>query len=128
MEFKIITAILQEEFGLKEVSVKPLYGYANKNYLVDSSQGEFVFKTYPKCDGLKEIVDAENQLLLHLQSKGIQEIPQPIPVVDGTFLKVLTIGEQSNLCRLLTFVEGTFMGDGPLNSNVICALGDYAGQ
>lgn len=128
MEFKIITAILQEEFGLKEVTVKPLYGYDNKNYLVRSSQGKCIFKTYSNYKGLLEVLEAETQLLLHLQSKGIQEVPQPIPFVDGSFLKVLTIGEQSNPCRLLTFVEGTFMGDAPLNSDVICALGYYAGQ
>ena len=33
-----------------------------------------------------------------------------------------------NLYNEFSFVEGTFMGDAPLNSDIICALGHYAGQ
>ena len=117
--------LLQSEFGLSEVSVKVLNGYANKNHLVKCAQGKFIFKTYSDYKNLQEVTNAESKMLLHLHAKGISEIPKPISFEDGSYLKILEIDGQANLCRLLTFVEGAFMGDSPLTNKTIDSLGPY---
>ncbi len=123
-----IATVLKNELGLKEVSFELLNGYANKNYLVSSQSGKFIFKTYSEYQELLEVIAAENQLLLHLESREIAEIPEPIPFVDGAFFKVLEVEGQPKLCRLLSFVEGKFMADTALNSDNVRSLGSFAAQ
>ncbi len=123
-----IRGILEEEFSLKEVTITLLNGYANKNYLVTTLGRKLIFKTYSEYEQLFEITEAENQMLLHLQSKGLSTIPKPIAFEDGSYLKVVTIKGQRSLCRLLTFVEGTFMGDAAMTVDLICSLGHFAAK
>ncbi|MEO0572390.1 MAG: aminotransferase class III-fold pyridoxal phosphate-dependent enzyme [Bacteroidota bacterium] len=123
-----IRRILEKEFSLEGVTVKLLNGYANKNYLVKSSQGKFVFKTYSEYQSLFEVTEAENLMLLHLQSKGLTKIPKPIAFENGSYQKLVTIEGQPNLCRLLTFVEGTFLGDVAMNVDLVRSLGRFAAK
>jgi len=123
-----IIQVLEKEFGLSYTSIVHLNGYANKNHLVTSKEGKFIFKTYVDFLELSEIVEAENELLLHLQIKGIQAVPKPIASMDGSLVKVLDVDGQPTLCRLLTFIEGTFFGEATLNTELVGSLGRYAAQ
>ncbi|RNC92469.1 MAG: aminotransferase class III-fold pyridoxal phosphate-dependent enzyme [Allomuricauda sp.] len=120
-----LNTVLKSEFGLSNCKVKILNGYANKNYLVTAEEGRFIFKTYSDYRRLFEISEAENQLLLHLHAKKIADIPKPIAFNDGSFAKIIDIEGQENLCRLLTFVDGTFMADVPLTNAMVSSLGTY---
>ena len=123
-----IRGILEKEFLLEKVTIKLLNGYANKNYLVKSRDRKFIFKTYSEYQSLFEVTEAENQMLLHLQSKGLRAIPKPIAFGDGSYLKLITIEGQQHLCRLLTFVEGTFMGDAVMDAPMVRSLGSFAAK
>ncbi len=118
--------ILKGHFQLKDIEIKLLSGYDNKNYLVKSDQGTFVFKTYAKPNDFFEIVEAENQMLLHLESKAIEEIPRPIPFSNDEYVQILAIDGEVQLCRLLSFVEGIFMAEFVVNEETIASLGTYA--
>ena len=48
--------------------------------------------------------------------------------MDGSLVKVLDVDGQPTLCRLLTFVEGTFLGDATLNTELVGSLGRYAAK
>lgn len=120
-----ISELLDKVFGLKNCTVNELTGYANKNFLVKSDQGNYIFKTYTNTHELTEEVEAENHMLLHLKAKGIKEIPMPIAFIDGFFQKIVRVDGQDKLCRLLSFVEGTFLGDVELNKDLISSLGSY---
>lgn len=119
-----ILGILEKEFSLKEVTVQLLNGYANKNYLVTSRDRKFIFKTYSNLK-LQESVEAENKMLLHLKSKKVVDIPEPISFASGVFSKLVSLEGHTQLCRLLTFVEGTFLGDVKLNNDLAKSLGTY---
>ncbi|MEM1339680.1 MAG: aminotransferase class III-fold pyridoxal phosphate-dependent enzyme [Bacteroidota bacterium] len=121
-----IATVLEKEFGLQEASFKLLNGYANKNYSVASEKGKFILKTYLESQRLQEVVAAENELLLYLKLHQKAAIPQPLPFVDGSFLKVLEVEGVPRLCRLLSFVSGIFMGDIALNSALVASLGGFA--
>jgi len=103
--------LLQSEFGLKEIDVKRLNGYDNVNYLVNSTTGKYIFKTYNFTDELAEMVHSENETLFFLQTSAPSKYPRPIPFSDGSFVKVLNIEGVEQVCRMLTFLEGEFLGD-----------------
>ena len=43
----MIEKLLAEEYGFEAIEVKNLVGYANKNYLIRTNKGKYIFKTYP---------------------------------------------------------------------------------
>ena len=103
--------LLQSEFGLKENEVKRLNGYDNVNYLVNSSTGKYIFKTYNPTDELYEMIKAENETLLFLQKNNSIKYPKPIQFIDGSLVKILSIDGVEQICRMLTFIEGESLGD-----------------
>jgi len=103
--------LLQSEFELAEIEVKRLNGYDNINYLVYSSTGKYIFKTYNYTDELYEMVKAENETLFYLQKSAQNKYPTPIPFSNGSFVKVLNIEGVDKVCRMLTFLEGEFLGE-----------------
>ena len=119
-----IKEVLTAEFGLADISVILLNGYANANYKVSSHQGSFVFKTYYDLN-LLESVEAESKMLLHLKYNEVGKVPEPVAFSDGSFSKVIELEGQALLCRLLTFVNGKFMGDVPLTLDLVKSLGGY---
>ncbi|NKI31475.1 aminotransferase class III-fold pyridoxal phosphate-dependent enzyme [Croceivirga thetidis] len=120
-----MNAFLKKEFGFSSTNIKTLNGYDNKNYLVDTDQGKFIFKTYTKPANMLEIVSAENEMLLHLKTEGFKEIPEPVAFSDGNFLKTATLNNTAQLCRMLTFVNGAFMADVKLKTALVSSLGRF---
>lgn len=119
-----INEFLTSEFRLSEISIKGLNGYANVNYLISSLEGKYIFKIYTDIS-LQETIEAENQMLLHLKTKKITAIPEPVSFANGDFSKLMVLEGENYLCRLLTFVEGTFLGDAELNGDLVQSLGNY---
>lgn len=117
-----IAELVATEFKLSNISVTPLHGYANANYLITSSEGKYIFKTYSNVK-LQESVEAENTMLLHLKSKEFNAIPEPIAFSNGNFSKTIELENRNQLCRLLTFVTGQFFGDVQWNNGLIRSLG-----
>ena len=103
--------ILQTEFGLKEVEIKKLNGYDNANYLVKTNTAKYIFKTYINSVELHDLVIAENETLLFLQKSGKNKYPKPIQFTDGSYIKILNIDGEKRICRMLSFLDGEFLGD-----------------
>ncbi|KPM33379.1 Aminotransferase, class III [Croceitalea dokdonensis DOKDO 023] len=108
MELK---TILTKEFGFNNPQMQPLEGYDNKNYKVTDGAKKYVFKTYPFSESVYDTLLSENEVLLALEPIKTLSIPKPIPFKDGTYVKKITIEHEIFICRLLTFIEGTFLGD-----------------
>ncbi|MEM1257435.1 MAG: aminotransferase class III-fold pyridoxal phosphate-dependent enzyme [Bacteroidota bacterium] len=119
-----IKGLLITEFKLSSISVNALEGYANANYLISSAEGKYILKTYSDLK-LQESVEAENEMLLHLRAKGVVQVPEPLPFTEGVFSKVVLLEGHTKLCRLLTFVKGTFLGNVQLNDYLVSSLGNY---
>ena len=106
-----MNTLLLSEFGLKNVEVKKLNGYDNVNYLITTSKKKYIFKTYSFNEEVFEIVKAENETLLFLQKSDNENYPKPVPFSDGSLIKKLNIEGVDQVCRMLTFLEGEFLGD-----------------
>lgn len=116
--------LLQSAFGFKNLVVKPLDGYDNKNYLVEHNGRSYIFKTYPKETIERALLEAENDTLLFLKESGLR-VPQPIPFLDGSFLKDLEVDGQPTWCRMLSYLQGSFMGDVTATEDLVASLGSF---
>ncbi|WP_299767719.1 aminotransferase class III-fold pyridoxal phosphate-dependent enzyme [uncultured Dokdonia sp.] len=117
--------VLYDEFELEDVEIVRLDGYDNSNYLVKSKLGKYIFKTYPKEEEIYHFVLAENALLGHLQSINNESYPQPIPFKDTSYVKVLQLNGKDHICRMLSFLEGDFLGDANPSETVYRSLGTF---
>lgn len=102
---------LQKEFGFRSPWIKKLVGYDNSNYLIRNEDSRFVFKEYRYSKSLFDVLLAENEVLNVLKDCGFGDFPEPIPFSDGSFVKRVLIGDENHIYRMLTFLEGDFLGD-----------------
>ncbi len=103
--------LLQIEFGFQNIEIKKLDGYKNANFLVKTDNDRYIFKMYKFDIALFDLVVAENETLLFLQKTDNNTYPKPIPFLGGSHIKILTIDGEKKICRMLTFLEGEFLGD-----------------
>lgn len=115
--------LLQIEFGLQVVDIKKLNGYDNANYLVKTNTAKYVFKTYGYDKELLALVEAENKTLLFLQNSDKKNFPKPIQFTDGSFVKILNIENKETICRMLSFLDGTFLGETQHTESLFQSLG-----
>ena len=117
--------LLQEQFGLQDIEVQRLNGYDNANYLVKTNSKKYIFKTYKFEQELLSLVEAENKTLLFLQETTSGTYPEPIPFIDGAYFKVIDIDGEERICRMLTFLEGDFLGDIAHTESLFMSFGAF---
>ncbi len=103
--------LLQNLFDLSISEIKKLDGYDNANYLLKAGDERYIFKTYPFDQELLEIIRAETAVLNKIQEGHSGEFPRPIPFENGEFVQVHSVKGSAQICRLLSFVDGQFLGD-----------------
>ncbi|WP_299212399.1 aminotransferase class III-fold pyridoxal phosphate-dependent enzyme [uncultured Dokdonia sp.] len=116
---------LHIEFGLEALEIGKLNGYDNSNYLIKTSGKKYIFKTYPEKEDIYDLIEAENKTLLHLLRVNGETFPTPIPFKDTSYIKVLTIDGKNKICRMLSFLEGTFWGDVTPSKTSYKSLGTF---
>ncbi|WP_298309758.1 aminotransferase class III-fold pyridoxal phosphate-dependent enzyme [uncultured Aquimarina sp.] len=124
----MIDKLLESEFSFRQPEVKRLNGYDNVNYFVKTKSTQYVFKTYSYNKELLAILEAENETLLNLQKKETDIFPKPIPFTDDTFIKVLHIDGSKTICRMLSFLEGNFLGDIESTEELFSSLGTFLAE
>ncbi|MEO0403469.1 MAG: aminotransferase class III-fold pyridoxal phosphate-dependent enzyme, partial [Bacteroidota bacterium] len=117
--------LVEKEFGLAVLNITHLNGYSNKNYHVQTENQDFVFKTYNFEENLLAFVQAENGVLNQLVSQMQNATPKLIPFLNGEHIKVLEIDGQKSICRMLSFLEGEFLGDVEHSPELIKNFGQY---
>ncbi len=122
--------LLQNEFGFNEVEIKKLDGYENANYRIKTDSGKYIFKTYKYIDKdkLLDLVKAENETLLFLQKTDTKKYPKPIPFLDDSHIKILTIDGEKKICRMLTFLDGEFLGDSKPTKKLFQSFGSFLAE
>lgn len=117
--------LLQAHIDFQIAGIKKLHGYDNKNYCLKSDNARYILKTYPFSDEVMALVEAENAALLHLQSNQQQAFPTPIAFSDGSLITLIDKNGEERICRLLTFLEGTFLGDISAAADLYRSLGRF---
>ncbi len=120
--------LLQQQFGIEVLEIKKLSGYDNTNYLVKSESADYIFKTYPYDAELLDILKTENEVLHFLHEKGQGTFPIPIPFINGDYIRVVEIGGQPILCRMLSYLDGEFLGTQAPTPETYSSLGGLLAQ
>ncbi len=121
-------ALLKKEFGFSQCEIKRIDGYDNANYIVKNGGISYVFKTYNYNKELLAILEAENEALLYLNTEEHDKFPKPIPFISGESIKVLTIQKRSTICRMLSFIDGEFLGDSNPTERLFYSLGTFLAE
>ena len=117
--------IIKKEFGILPIQITKLNGYDNINYLIKTEGESFIFKTYLATRSNFALLEAESQCLLFLQKQSNSKTPKPIPFLDASYTKNLVIHGEVNSCRLLSFLNGDFLGDLDSNKQIASSLGSF---
>lgn len=126
-----IEILLEEYFELRNCQIKSMVGYANSNYLITAGEEKFVFKTYRYDKEELGIIQAENELLLHLKKYNkhlAMRFPHPIPARNGAFILDLQLDGQRVIGRMLSFLAGEFSGNLPMTLASAQELGTFLGD
>lgn len=115
--------IVEKEFQLTVLELKKLNGYSNINYLVRTENSSFVLKTYLPEEDLIAILEGETQILAQLSQGNGTLYPKPIPFADDSYHKSINIDGKPMLCRMLSFLEGTFLAEVPVSKEAYASLG-----
>lgn len=117
--------LLMKSYGFQSLEVKRLNGYDNVNYLLDTDKGKYIFKTYSFSPETLDLVQAETEILLSLQQKFSGKVPLPVENEKGVFIEVSEVNGQKLICRLLSFLEGEFLGNLSASKEVYRHLGGF---
>lgn len=120
--------ILQEKFQFENPKIDKLIGYFNINYAVEDRATKYIFKTYRFDQELFDIIEAENEALLHLNQMEVGKYPNPVPTLQGESIFLAEIDGNPTSCRLLTFLEGAFLGDQEPTKKLYESLGTFLGK
>ena len=120
--------IIREYYGIEIDHVNKLNGYDNENFLVNSLQGKFIFKTYGFDEGLYDILQAETDVLQQLVLSNPKNFPNPIKGLDGKFIHTIEIDGVTKICRMLTYLEGNFISDIDLDTELQKSIGHFVGK
>ena len=116
---------IENAYGITTDNLKKLNGYENINYQIASKEKKFIFKTYNYSDALRDIVAAENEVLLSLEEELKGKAPIPIPCLDGSYLKISDQNHTPVICRMLSFIDGVFLGNVAHTKSLFESFGDF---
>tara|TARA_R110002049_G_scaffold47596_3_gene137322 strand:- start:62897 stop:65182 length:2286 start_codon:yes stop_codon:yes gene_type:complete len=120
----MIKAILKKHFSIDTASITSLEGYESINYKIECDKGLFVLKKYTFDAEVLELLDSENKILEHLNEQKAYDFPKPISSIANEPLIV----ENGFIFRLLSFVEGVFLGDVEHSPALLTSFGRFLGQ
>lgn len=112
-------------FGLHNPKITKLVGYDIENHKVESGAGKFILKIYPNKKETLDLAAAENEVLLHLQKNKSKLFPSPIKNIDDEFLTPFESENSQKKARLLTFLEGNFLGDVEHSTTLFESFGKF---
>lgn len=110
------------------LSFTKLNGYDNANFLLETEKGKFILKTYLYSLETLDLIEAETDILSALQANFSGRIPAPIPFSSDKYIEVVLLNGKSQLIRLLSFLEGSFLGDTGADQKYYHSLGKFLGE
>lgn len=119
-----IEAILHEYFSLSGVTLTKLEGYASCNFKVACKKGTFVLKEYKYSPETLALLRSENKVLLGLLELKAYQFPKTVVSLNGPDI----LEKDGRLYRLLTYVEGEFLGDIPYSTALYRSFGKFLGE
>ena len=118
-----VITILEQHYSLHNSAITSLEGYDSINFKVKSEKGTFVLKQNKYTAETFALLEAENAVLERLASLKNYDFPVPIASVE----QISMVIENDQIYRLLSFVEGHFLGDVPHTTELMYSIGSFLG-
>lgn len=115
--------LIQKQFGFHPIEIEKLWGYENSNYLIKTNDEQYIFKTYINNAETLDLVKAENEALIFLQSTKNHKFPKPITFKDYSLVKILKVDSKEKIVRMLTYLEGESLGNVKPTKTLFRSLG-----
>jgi len=119
-----LNSILKHYYHLEHATCIPLEGYDSINFKVESQEITFILKINEYTLETLALLQAENQILQKLSSLKKYSFPEPIVSSENEYLVV----ENDQIYRLLSFVEGDFLGDVKHTHKLLNSIGTFLGE
>jgi len=116
---------LLKPYNIIPIQTRKLEGYGSINYWIQTSDnGQYVLKVYKNFSEL-DLVQEENRILLALASKVSFELPTPLTNSNESYT---TSYPDNSFSRLLSFVNGKFIGEIDHCEGLLASLGETVGK
>ncbi len=122
------TQVLISNYNLAQPKIERLVGYDIVNYKVENHSERYILKTYPDIIEEVDFAEAENDVLVHLQKKKNTHFPVPVPNSNNQLLTPFQESKTNKTARLLTYLEGTFLGDAKHTTELFQSFGKFLGE
>ena len=119
---------LKNQYNLDNPKIKKLVGYDSTNYKVKSNSEKFILKIYPDNKNEIEQAEAENKILLHLQNEKNNRFPAPVKNRNNKYLTHFSEKKEKRFARLLTYLEGDFMGETEHSISLFKSFGKFLAE
>ncbi len=116
--------LLEEHYGITNANFTKMEGYDSTNFKVDAGKSVFVLKQYDYSSESFEQLTCENEILRLLSSSKNFDFPLAISSVDNKLL----VCDKNHIYRLLSYVEGSFLGDVEHTPKLLRSLGAFLGN
>ncbi len=117
---------LVSKYPFTSLAIKQLDGYCNRNFRIESTEGNFILKVYPNEKETIDLVLAENDILLFLNTKNPEVFPVPVKNIKGSFLTASPGNKEKY--RVLTFLEGEFLAQTKHTPALFQSLGHFLAE
>lgn len=119
-----IDSILIDFYGLRTFELVKLEGYESTNYKVDCGEAIFVLKVYAFAEETAALLRAENAILNELTTLKAYDFPEVVATDTNEELLVV----KGHIYRLLSYVEGAFLGDVSHPPALLFSFGEFLAQ
>lgn len=116
-----LKSILAKYYGLEDCQLITLEGYDSINFKVSCPQGTFVLKQHSYTEETFQLLLGEHVILEHVAQLDSYDFSRTVRTVNGEPILV----EENKLYRLLSFVEGEFLGDVPHTPKLLYSFGTF---
>jgi ethanolamine-phosphate phospho-lyase len=119
--------IAKEVFG-KSTTAKQLVSYEDVNFLLQEETGEKYILKLISDEGAYDFVQEQNQTLQVLNNGSSSHFPRVFENTQQELITTLQVDGKTYHARLLSFLEGQFLGDADQNPELLYNFGKFLGQ
>lgn len=113
-----LASILKAHFEIESPIISQMEGYISLNFKVTAGYHDYVLKVYENAYGIREMISAENELLIALQEQEVS-FSKVIPTNTGAS----EYTGDKHTYRLLSYLPGSFLAENQHSNSLLVSFG-----
>ena len=120
-------SFLRKTYNINFDKIVKLPGYDIENFVGYYGNSKYIIKKYLHSKNIINQINSENALLSHLNLRD-SIYPKPIKNRNGEYLGIYNNGENTYVVRLLSYLDGKFLGEIKQTKNILESLGSFTAE